>query len=319
MLGRRRPAAGVADQFEVTLVWMADEPMMPGALPDKIGRRRWSAPRAPIKYKINVNTLEHAAATTLELNEIGVCNFSLSQPIPFDRYRENRDTGGFILIDRLTNATVGAGMIHFALRRAHNIHWQALDVDKEARAAAKGQKPCVIWFTGLSGAGKSTIANLVEKRLHAPGRHTYLLDGDNVRHGLNRDLGFTEADRVENIRRVGEVAKLIVDAGLDRAGVLHLAVPRSERRMARELLEGGRVRRGVCRCVAGSRRKRDAKGLYDKARRGEIEEPHRHHPPYEPPENPEIVLDTNRLSAAESANLVIHKLIEYEASSRRFN
>ncbi len=190
------------------------------------------------KYKVNVNTFEHLAAKTLQLNEIGVCNLSLDRPIAFDPYKDNRDTGGFILIDRLSNNTIGAGLLHFALRRSQNIHWQAIEVNKRAHASLKGHKPCVVWFTGLSGSGKSTIANVVEKKLHALGRHTYLLDGDNVRHGLNKDLGFTEADRVENIRRVAEVAKLMVDAGLIVL-VSFISPFRAERRFARELVGGG--------------------------------------------------------------------------------
>ncbi len=218
-----------ADQFEAHIVWMGEEPMLPGRpYLMKIGAQTVGVTLSQPKYKVNVNTLEHLAAKTLQLNEIGVCNLSLDRPIPFDPYAENRDMGGFIVIDRLTNATVGAGLLHFALRRADNVHWQAIEVDKDARAGLKGQQPAVVWFTGLSGAGKSTIANLVEKKLHALGHvHTYLLDGDNVRHGLNRDLGFTAADRVENIRRVAEVlAKLMVDAGLIVLVVVHLAVPR---------------------------------------------------------------------------------------------
>jgi bifunctional enzyme CysN/CysC len=207
--------AEVADQFECTVVWMAEEPMLPGrAYLLKIGALTLSATLAEPKYRINVNTLEHLAAKRLDLNEIGVCNVAMDRAVPFDPYANNRDTGGFILIDRMTNHTVAAGMLHFALRRSHNIHVQPVDVNKAARAAQKYQQPAVLWFTGLSGAGKSTIANLVDKKLHALGRHSYLLDGDNVRHGLCRDLGFTDADRIENIRRVAETAKLMVDAGL---------------------------------------------------------------------------------------------------------
>ena len=208
-------APEVADQFAATLVWMADEEMLPGRRYWlKIGAVTTSATVTALRHRVNVDTHEHVAARTLELNEIGLVNVALQQPVAFTPYEENRDLGGFILIDRVTNATVAAGMIQFALRRAQNIHWQHLDVTREAHAELKGQQPRVLWFTGLSGAGKSTIANLVEKKLHSLGRHTFLLDGDNVRHGLNRDLGFTDADRVENIRRVGEVAKLMADAGL---------------------------------------------------------------------------------------------------------
>ncbi|WP_332825260.1 sulfate adenylyltransferase subunit CysN, partial [Ramlibacter sp.] len=203
--------AEVADQFEATLIWMHDEPLLPGRpYLVKIGTQTVTASITDIKYQVNVNTLEHVAAKTLELNAIGICNLSMDRPVAFDAYAENRETGGFIIVDRLTNNTVGAGLLHFALRRSHNIHMQHVDVDKEARARLMGQKPCVLWFTGFSGSGKSTIANMVEKQLHAMGRHTYLLDGDNVRHGLNKDLGFTDADRVENIRRVAEVSRLMV-------------------------------------------------------------------------------------------------------------
>ncbi len=231
--------APVADQFEAHIVWMDEAEMLPGRpYLLKIGARTVGATLAQPKYKVNVNTLEQTAAKTLELNEIGVCNLSLDRPVPFDPYRENRDMGGFILIDRFTNTTVAAGLINFALRRADNVHWQAIEIDKRAHAALKGQQPCVVWFTGLSGAGKSTIANIVERKLHQLGRHTYLLDGDNVRHGLNKDLGFTDADRVENIRRVVEVAALMVDAGLIVL-VSFISPFHAERQMAREHLDAG--------------------------------------------------------------------------------
>jgi len=204
----------------------------------KAGASQVTATIAPLKYRVDVETLEHLAADSLAMNEIGVCEIALDRPIAFEPYAASRDLGGFILVDRLTNETVGAGMLNFALRRADNVHWQALDIDKRARAAQKGQRPCILWFTGLSGAGKSTVANLVEKRLHALGRHTYLLDGDNVRHGLNRDLGFTAADRVENIRRVAEVGKLMVDAGLIVLTAF-ISPFRSERETARGLVEAG--------------------------------------------------------------------------------
>jgi bifunctional enzyme CysN/CysC len=298
----------VADQFETTLIWMADEPMLPGRpYWMKIGTRQVSATITEPKYKVNVNTLEHLAAKKLALNEIGVCNVSLDHAIAFDPYSENRDTGGFILIDRLTNATVGAGLVHFALRRSQNIHWQALDINKGSRAALKGQKPCVLWFTGLSGAGKSTIANLVEKQLHALGRHTYLLDGDNVRHGLNRDLGFTDADRVENIRRVAEVAKLMTEAGLI-VMVSFISPFRAERRMARSLFEPGEffeVHVDTPLAVAESR---DVKGLYKKARRGELKNFTGIDSPYEPPETPEIYLDTGKTSPEDSATAIVDGL-----------
>jgi bifunctional enzyme CysN/CysC len=253
--------------------------------------------------------MEHVAAKQLELNEIGVCNISTDRPIPFDAYDENRETGGFIFIDKLSNDTVGAGLIHFALRRSENVHWQALDVNKRARAALKGQKACVLWFTGLSGAGKSTIANLVEKRLHAMGRHTYTLDGDNVRHGLNKDLGFTEADRVENIRRVGEVSKLMVDAGLIVL-VSFISPFRSERRMARNLMADGEFIEVYVDTTLAEAEKRDPKGLYRKAREGHIKNFTGIDSPYEPPEHAELRLNTTDMSAEQAAERVIEKLSE---------
>jgi bifunctional enzyme CysN/CysC len=302
--------AEVADQFETTIVWMAEEPLLPGR-PYwlKIGAKTVSATVTAPKYKINVNTLEHLAARQLELNEIGVCNLSLDQPVAFDPYAENHDTGGFILIDRITNGTVGAGMITFALRRAQNIHWQALDVTKATRAGAKGQRPAVLWFTGLSGAGKSAIANLVEKKLQAMGRHTYLLDGDNVRHGLNRDLGFTDADRVENIRRVAEVARLMADAGLIVL-VSFISPFRSERRLARDLMPAGEFLEVFVDTPLEVAEARDVKGLYAKARRGELKNFTGIDSPYEAPEHPEIRVDTTQLSAAEAAELIVEAMDE---------
>ena len=295
----------VADQFEATIVWMAPEPMLPGRpYLMKIGAATVSASVTEPKYKINVNSLEHLAAKQLELNEIGVCNLSLDRAIAFDPYEDNADMGGFILIDRQTNATVGAGMIRFALRRSHNIHWQGLDVNKAARAAAKGQKPRVLWFTGLSGAGKSTIANLVEKKLLAAGRHTYLLDGDNVRHGLNRDLGFTDAERVENIRRVAEVAKLMADAGLVVL-VSFISPFRSERRMARDLMDEGEFLEVFIDTPLDLAEQRDVKGLYAKARRGELKNFTGIDSPYERPEAAEITIDTSALSPEDAADLII--------------
>jgi bifunctional enzyme CysN/CysC len=283
----------VADQFETTLVWMAEEPLLSGR-PYwlKLGTRLVGATVTEIKHKINVNTLEHLAAKTLELNGIAVCNVSLDQAIAFEPYARNKDLGGFVLIDRMTNATVAAGMIGFALRRAHNIHWQALDVSRESRAAAKGQKPAVLWFTGLSGAGKSTIANLVEKKLQAEGRHTYLLDGDNVRHGLNRDLGFTDADRVENIRRVAEVARLMADAGLIVL-VSFISPFRAERDMARAMLPEGEFFEVFVDTPLAVAEQRDVKGLYKKARAGQLKHFTGVDSPYEAPETPEL-----RLAAA---------------------
>jgi bifunctional enzyme CysN/CysC len=259
------------------------------------------------KYKVNVNTMEHLAAKVLELNEIGVCNIALDRPVAFDAYKDNRDTGGFILIDRMSNNTVGAGMLHFALRRSHNIHVQHVDVDKAARSKLMGQKPVVLWFTGLSGAGKSTIANLVEKRLHALGRHSYLLDGDNVRHGLNRDLGFTEGDRVENVRRVGEVAKLMLDAGLIVLTAF-ISPFRSERRLARSLVQDGEFIEVHVDTPLDVAEGRDVKGLYKKARRGELANFTGIDSPYEAPEAPEVRIDTVELTAERAADRIIEML-----------
>ncbi|MDH5255600.1 MAG: adenylyl-sulfate kinase, partial [Gammaproteobacteria bacterium] len=245
----------------------------------------------------------------LDLNEIGVCNIALDRVIAFDPYEANRETGGFILIDRLTNHTIGAGMLHFALRRAHNIHLQHLDVDKAARATLKGQTPCVLWFTGLSGAGKSTIANLVEKRLLAMGRHTYLLDGDNVRHGLNKDLGFSETDRVENVRRVGEVARLMVDAGLIVLTAF-ISPFRAERELARSLLAEGEFLEIHVDTPLDVAESRDVKGLYRKARRGELRNFTGIDSPYEVPENPALRVNTADCSAEQAADLVLGLLQE---------
>ena len=297
--------APVANQFEATIVWMDDEPMLPGRpYLMKIGAQTVAASITEPKHRVNVNTLERIAAKRLELNEIGVCNLSLDRAIPFEAYETSRDLGGFILIDRLSNRTVGAGMIHFALRRADNIHWQATDIDKAARAAQKNQRGRVVWFTGLSGAGKSTIANLVEKRLHALGRHTYLLDGDNVRHGLNKDLGFTEEDRVENIRRVAEVAKLMVDAGLIVLTAF-ISPFRAERRMARELLEDGEFVEVYVETPIEVAEQRDVKGLYRKARAGQLKNFTGVDSPYEAPEHAEIVVDTTGMTAVEAAEAIV--------------
>jgi bifunctional enzyme CysN/CysC len=298
----------VADQFETTLVWMAEEPLLPGR-PYwlKLGAATVSAQVTEIKHKINVNTLAHLAAKTLTLNEIATVNIALDRPIAFDAYADNKDLGGFILIDRMTNATAGAGMIHFALRRSHNIHWQALDVTPEVRARLKGQQPAVLWFTGLSGAGKSTIANILEKKLAAEGRHTYLLDGDNVRHGLNKDLGFTDADRVENIRRVAEVAKLMTDAGLITL-VSFISPFRAEREMARKLLPKGRFFEVHVDTTLAEAERRDVKGLYKKARAGELKNFTGIDSPYEAPENPEIRIDTTRLTAEAAADAILAQL-----------
>ncbi|KQS55380.1 adenylyltransferase [Brevundimonas sp. Leaf363] len=295
----------VADQFEATLVWMDEDPMLPGRpYLLKVGAKTVSASITEPKYKVNVNTLEQQPAKRLELNEIGVCNLSLETATAFEPYGTSKDLGGFILIDRITNRTVAAGLLHFALRRSHNIHWQALSVDKAARAAIKRQKGRVVWLTGLSGAGKSTIANLVEKRLHADGRHTYLLDGDNVRHGLNRDLGFTEEDRVENIRRVAEVSKLMVEAGLIVL-VSFISPFRAERRMARDMMgEGEFVEVHVDTPLAVAEQ-RDVKGLYKKARAGELANFTGIDSPYETPEHAEIVIDTTAMTPAEAAEAIV--------------
>ena len=298
----------VASQFEATLVWMHDEPMLQGrAYLMKAGTRTVSATIAPLKYQINVNTLEHVPAEKLELNDIGVCELELDRAIPFEPYTQNRTLGGFILIDRLSNNTVGAGLINFALRRSQNVHWQALDVDKRLRARQKGQKACVLWLTGLSGAGKSTIANLIERKLTAAGRHTYLLDGDNVRHGLNKDLGFTAQDRVENIRRVAEVSRLMVDAGLIVL-VSFISPFRSERRMARELFAPGEFFEVFVDTPLAEAERRDVKGLYRKARRGELKNFTGIDSPYEVPEAPEIHIDTTAVSAEGAAERVIAHL-----------
>jgi bifunctional enzyme CysN/CysC len=305
----QRPAS-VADQFQATIIWMHEEPMLPGRpYLIKLGTRTVTGSITAPKYKVNVNTLEHLAARQLELNEIGVCNLSLDRAVPFDPYAENRDSGGFILIDKLSNDTVGAGLISFALRRADNIHWQALDVNKHARAGLKGQRACVLWFTGLSGSGKSTVANLVEKRLHALGRHTYMLDGDNVRHGLNKDLGFTDADRVENIRRVAEVAKLMVDAGLIVL-VSFISPFRSERQLARELVQSGEFFEVFVDTPLAEAEKRDPKGLYRKARGGQLKNFTGIDSPYEAPESPELHLRTVLISPQDAAEQILGKLRE---------
>lgn len=302
----------VADQFEATLVWMSDAAMLRGrSYLMKTGGKTATATVLPLKYKINVNTLEHVAATKLDLNEIGVCALELDRVIAFDPYKENRDMGGFVLIDRLSNNTVGAGLLHFALRRSQNVHWQAIDVNKSAHSILKHQKPCVLWFTGLSGAGKSTIANLVEKKLHAQGRHTYLLDGDNVRHGLNKDLGFSEADRVENIRRVAEVAKLMVDAGLITL-VSFISPFRSERRMARTLVEEGEFIEIFVDTPLKVAEQRDPKGLYKKARAGQLKNFTGIDSPYEAPEQAEIRIDTTALTPEDAADSIMTTLARME-------
>ena len=308
VLCRSEAPAGIADQFEVTLVWMSEDAMLPGrSYLVKLGARTVGATFATPKYKVNVNSLEHQAARTLHLNEIGVCNLHLDRYVAFDPYRENRDTGGLIVIDRLTNDTVGAGLLHFALRRSQNIHWQAIEVNKQAHALQKGQRPCIVWFTGLSGAGKSTIANLVERKLHGMGRHTYLLDGDNVRHGLNKDLGFTDADRVENIRRVAEVARLMMDAGLIVL-VSFISPFAVERRMARSLVGPNEFFEVFVDAPLDVAEQRDVKGLYAKARRGELKNFTGIDSPYERPERPEITIDTTAAAAQDAAEAIVAQL-----------
>jgi bifunctional enzyme CysN/CysC len=300
----------VADQFEAHILWMSRDHMLPGRpYVMKIGARTVACTPASPKYKVNVNTLEELAAKTLELNEIGVCNLSLDRDIAFDPYVQNRDTGGFILIDRLSNETVGMGLLHFALRRASNIHRQAMEIDKAARAAQKNQKPAILWFTGLSGSGKSTIADIVSQKLHALNRHTATLDGDNVRHGLNRDLGFTDVDRVENIRRVAEVSKLMVEAGLIVL-TSFISPFRAERQMARSIVEEGEFVEIFVDTPLEVAESRDVKGLYKKARAGEIKNFTGIDSPYEAPRAAEITVDTSRMSAEEAADRIVGWLEE---------
>jgi bifunctional enzyme CysN/CysC len=295
----------IADQFVAHVLWMAQEELLPGrAYLMKIGTTTAQATITSLKHKVNVNTLEHTAGRTLHLNEIGVCNVSLDKSIAYEAYAEDRDLGGFILIDRITNQTVGMGLIDFALRRATNIHWQSLDVSRAARGQQKGQKAAVVWFTGLSGSGKSTIATALEKRLYSHGRHTYVLDGDNVRHGLNRDLGFTDADRVENIRRVAEVARLMADAGL-LVIVSFISPFRSERQMARSLMGDGEFIEVFVDTPLELCEARDPKGLYRKARRQEIMNFTGIGSPYEAPENPEIRIETAALSVDQAVDSLL--------------
>jgi bifunctional enzyme CysN/CysC len=300
--------AEVADQFEADVVWMHDDAMLPGRpYLMKIGTRTVGVSIAHPKYRIDVNTLDHLAASTLELNEIGVCNLSLDRPVPFDPYRTNRETGSFIIIDKLTQNTVGAGMLHFALRRSHNIHWQAVKVDKDARSELNHHRPGVVWFTGLSGSGKSTIANIVESKLHTMGVRTYLLDGDNVRHGLNRDLGFTDVDRVENIRRIAEVSRLMVDAGLVVL-VSFISPFRAERDLARSRVDDGEFVEVFVDTPLEVAEHRDPKGLYAKARAGELRNFTGIDSPYEPPASPELRVDTTATAPDRAADQVIEQL-----------
>jgi bifunctional enzyme CysN/CysC len=300
-----------ADSFEATLIGLNDTAILPGrSYMMKLATKVVSATVNPLKYRVDVNTLERLAAERLELNDIGVVELELDQPLAFEEYAKSRELGGFILIDRITNNTVAAGMLHFALRRSQNVHWQFLDVNRTSRAQLNRQRPCVVWLTGYSGAGKSTIANLVEKKLFALGRRTYLLDGDNVRHGLNKDLGFTEQDRVENIRRVAEVAKLMVDAGLIVL-VSFISPFRAERNAARALMGEGEFFEVFVDTSLATAESRDVKGLYKKARAGDLKNFTGIDSPYEAPESPEIRVDTGKLSAMEGADLIIQTLAKH--------
>jgi bifunctional enzyme CysN/CysC len=301
--------AEVADQFEATFVWMSEEPLL-------VGRQYWlklgtqtatASVHAP-KYQVDVNTMEHLAAKTFELNSIGVANLVTDKPIVFEPYETNRELGAFILINKLTNATVAAGMLHFALRRSQNIHRQAIEISREAHAGLKHQTPAVLWFTGLSGAGKSTIANLVEKRLHRMNRHTFLLDGDNVRHGLNKDLGFTDADRVENIRRIGEVARLMTDAGLIVITAF-ISPFRAERQLVRDMMKEGEFFEIYIDTPLQVAERRDVKGLYKKARSGKLTNFTGVDSPYEPPISPELHINTTAMTPAQAASLIVDKLL----------
>ena len=302
--------ASSANQFESTIIWMNENTLLPGrAYLLKCGTSTSTATITDIKYETNVNTLEQIAAKQLEMNSIGTCNINLDRQIAFDNYSDNRSTGSFILVDRISNETVGAGTLNFALRRSQNIHMQSHDVDKQVRSTMKSQKSCILWFTGLSGSGKSTIANIVEKKLCAEGRHTYLLDGDNVRHGLNKDLGFTDADRVENIRRIGEVARLMVDSGLIVLTAF-ISPFRAERQMARSLMEEDEFLEVFVETPLAIAEERDPKGLYKKARQGDLKNFTGIDSPYEEPRSPEILVDTSNLSAEQCAEHIIRILRE---------
>ena len=298
-----------SDQFEATLVWMNDEALKPGrGYWLKLASQSVTATVQEPKYEINVNTMDQLAAKTLELNAIGVVELHTDKPITFEPYADSKALGGFILVDKITNATVGAGMLHFSLRRAQNVHWQSLEITREDHAAMKNQKAAVLWFTGLSGAGKSTIANIVAKKLHRMNRHSFLLDGDNVRHGLNKDLGFTEADRIENIRRVGEVARLMADSGLIVVTAF-ISPFRAERQMVREMLPDGEFIEVHIDTPLSVAEERDVKGLYKKARSGELKNFTGIDSPYEAPENPEIRIDTTAMTPEDAADQIIRQLI----------
>jgi bifunctional enzyme CysN/CysC len=309
LIAASRDRPEVSDQFGAHLLCMADTPLLPGrTYLMRIGTKWTPASVTAIKHKVDVNSLDHLAGRTLSVNEIAFCNLTTATPVAFDPHAENRGTGAFILVDRDSNQTVAAGMIHFALRRAANIHWESLAVDKAAHARLKGQKPCVLWFTGLSGSGKSTIARIVERKLHARGYHTYMLDGDNVRHGLNRDLGFTDADRVENVRRIGEVAKLMVDAGLIVLCAF-ISPFRAERQTVRDLLQQGEFVEILVDAPLDECIRRDPKGLYAKAKAGQIKNFTGFDSPYEQPEMPDLHLDTTARSADELADSVLERLL----------
>ncbi len=299
----------VADQFDANLVWLADEAMIPGrAYWLKLGTQIVSATVQPPKYQINVNTLEHLAAKTLELNAIGVAEITTDRPVVFEPYADNHHLGGFILIDKINNATIAAGMLNFALRRAQNVHWQAVEISRDAHARQKGQSAKLLWFTGLSGSGKSTIANLVEKKLHALGRHSFLLDGDNVRHGLNKDLGFTDTDRIENIRRVGEVAKLMTDAGLIVLTAF-ISPFRAERELVRGMLPMGEFLEIFIDTPLEEAERRDVKGLYKKARAGQLKNFTGIDSPYEAPERPDIRIDTSQMTPEAAAEMIVEQVV----------
>ncbi len=297
-----------ADQFQARILWMNDDAMMPGRqYLIKSGTQSTTLTLGHLKYRIDVNTLEHLPSKILELNEIGVCNVSLGKRIAFDPYNADSTMGGFIIVDRISNNTVGMGLIDFSLRRADNIHWQAMDVTKQSRAEQKAQSPKLIWFTGLSGSGKSSIANILEKKMQAMGHHTITLDGDNIRHGINRDLGFTQAERVENIRRVGEIAKLMLDGGLICISSF-ISPFKSEREMVRGLVEEDEFIEVFVDTPLEVCEERDVKGLYAKARSGELTNFTGISSPYEEPQNPEIRIDTTQVSVEEAADLILEYL-----------
>ena len=299
----------VADQFESTLVWMDDEPLVAGrGYWLKLGTQMVSVTVAEPKFEIDVNTMEHLASQTLHLNQIGVCEITTDKRIVFDPYTDNRALGGYILIDKITNRTVAAGMLHFSLRRSQNVHWQPTDITREHHAGMKNQTPRVLWFTGLSGSGKSTIANEVEKKLAIMNRHTFLLDGDNVRHGLNKDLGFTESDRIENIRRIGEVAKLMTDAGLIVLTAF-ISPFRADRKLVRDMIDSGEFIEIHVDTPLEVAEARDVKGLYKKAREGKLKNFTGIDSPYEAPESPEIRVNTVEMSPEEAADYIIGKIL----------